>query len=53
MSIVSRVRVIETLSSRLIGLVGLLEQEVGGQLLVLVASEVCLDDEIPLEAEPT
>lgn len=35
----------------LLGLVGLVEEEVGRELLVLVAGEVCLDHEVALEAE--
>lgn len=34
-----------------LGLVGLVEEEVSGELLVLVAREVGLDDKIALEAE--
>jgi len=37
--------------SRLIRLVRLVEQEVGRQLLVLVAGEVGLDDHVSLETE--
>jgi hypothetical protein len=37
----------------LIRLLGLIEEEVGGQLLVLVAREVGLNDEVALEAKAT
>ena len=37
--------------TRLVRLVGLVEEEVGRELLVLVAGEVGLDDHVALEAE--
>lgn len=40
-----------TLLRALLRLVRLVEEEVGGQLLVLIASEVGLDDQVTLEAE--
>jgi hypothetical protein len=40
-----------SLLGTLLRLVGLVEEEVGGQLLVLVAGEVGLDDQVTLEAE--
>jgi len=36
-----------------VGIVGLVKQEVRGQLLVLVACKVCLDNEIALEPKAT
>lgn len=40
-------------STRLIRLVGLIEQKVRSQLLVLVEGEVCLDDHLTLESKTT
>ena len=43
---------VEARASRLLVIIlGLVEEEVGGQLLVLVAGKVGLDDKISLEAE--
>jgi hypothetical protein len=39
-----------TTAGLLLVVVGLVEEEIGGELFVLVAGEVCLDDGIPGEA---
>lgn len=40
-----------SLSTALLRLIRLIEEEVGGQLLVLIACKVCLNNKIALEAE--